>query len=123
VHYLLDGYNLAHWLAGGTDLVPEQLRTLLLEHLATRVPADALSVRIWWDVRRGTSLLGSNSYLDWCSMHFVPDADEAIIDAVWASDEPRRLLVVSADREVVGKCKQLGARVSDPGSLLGRRPR
>lgn len=121
VHYLLDGYNLAHWLAGGRDLDPAGLRDLLLRELVDRVPRDAQSVRIYWDVADPSRLLGANAYLDWCTMHSVPDADAAIIDAVWASDAPRTLVVVSGDREVVGRCKRLGAKTRAPGDLLPRR--
>ena len=121
MHYLLDGYNLAHWLAAGEDLEPLALRDLLLSRLVDRRPKDAESLRIYWDVRRPGPGIDANAYLDWCTMHNVPDADAAIIDAVWASDVPRKLVVVSRDREVVGKCRQLGARTQGPGDLLGRR--
>jgi hypothetical protein len=124
VHYLIDGYNLAHWLAQGLaqddDLDPEQLRELLLEALERRVPADAESLRIYWDVRRMHPGIPANEYLDWCTMHNVPDADAAIIDAVYDADRPQRLVVVSRDREVTGKSRQLGAKTRSPAELLGK---
>src|SRR5262245_7529207 len=53
VHYHVDGYNLAHWLAGGDDdMQPLALRKLLTAALRARVPRDAESVHVYWDVRR-----------------------------------------------------------------------
>jgi hypothetical protein len=123
VHYLIDGYNLAHWLARGEDLDPGELRELLLSRLAAKRPHDADSIRIYWDRKSSGYRLDDNIWGDWCSQHFVPDADEALIDCVYDSDAPRTLIVVSGDREVVGKSKQLGAKVLDPGGLLGSRKR
>jgi hypothetical protein len=127
VHYLIDGYNLAHWLARGDargdDLDPGDLRELLLSRLAVQRPHDAESIRIYWDRKSTGFRLDDNIWGDWCSQHFVPDADEALIDCVYDSDAPRTLTVVSGDREVVGKSKQLGARVLDAGGLLGSRRR
>ena len=53
-------------------------------------------------------------------MHNVPDADAAIIDKVYDSDNARGLCVVSLDREVTGKCKQLGAKTMRPDEFLRR---
>jgi hypothetical protein len=123
VHYHIDGYNLAHWLADDDDLQPHALRALLIGALRPRLPRDAESVHIYWDVRRPSPAIPANEYLDWCTMHNVPDADAAIIDAVADSHEPRRLVVVSRDREVTGKSRQLGARILSPSELLGPRGR
>jgi hypothetical protein len=121
MHYLLDGYNLAHWLARGDDLDPGELRDLLLSRLERQPRHDAESIRIYWDRKSTGFRLDDNIWGDAFSQHFVPDADEALIDAVYNSDAPRTLTVVSGDREVVGKSKQLGAKVLDPGGYLGRR--
>lgn len=121
MHYLIDGYNLAHWLADDDELEPAELRALLLGALARRVPADAESVHVYWDVRRPHPAIPLHEDHGFCSAHNVPDADAAIVDAVYASDAPRRLVVVSRDREVTGRSRQLGARVLAPAQLLGRR--
>ncbi len=120
MHYLLDGYNLAHWLAGDEDLRPEQLRARLLGALAGRLPGDASEVHIYWDVRRPSPMIPQNEYLPWCTLHNVPSADEAIIEAVYAASNARGLCVVSRDREVTGKSRQLGARIMAPGEFLRR---
>lgn len=122
MHYLLDGYNLAHWLAPGDhDLEPRQLRELLLGQLAGRVPGDASSVAVYWDVRNMHPGIPQRESLGWCVQHNVPDADAAIIDAVYDAARPSDCVVVSRDREVTGKSRQLGARTMQPGDLLGGR--
>ena len=110
MHYLIDGYNVAHWLAKDPDAAPAVLRAVLMRALAARRPHDAESLRIFWDVRRPDPAIPANEYLDWCTVHNVPDADAAIVDAVHGADAPARVMVVSRDREVTGRSRQLGAR-------------
>ena len=69
-------------------------------------------------MRRG--LTPPNEDLGWCRMVFVPDADEAIVDAVYDSPNARKLVVVSRDREVTGRSRQLGAKTMRPIELLPR---
>ncbi len=119
VRYLLDGYNLAHWLARDDDLRPEQLRARLLGALRPVLPRDAREVVIYWDVRTPGHPPPAE-HLPWCTLRFVRSADEAIVDAVYDADNPRDVTVVSRDREVAGRSRQLGARVLSPADLLGR---
>lgn len=122
MHYLLDGYNLAHWLAPGDhDLDAHQLRALLLAHASGRVPGDAASMAIYWDVRKMHPGIPARENMGWCVQHNVPDADAAIINAVYDAARPHECTVVSRDREVTGKSRQLGARTMSPDDLLGRR--
>lgn len=118
VRYLVDGYNLAHWLLRDDELRPEQLRAGLLRAMKGRLPRDATQVDVYWDVRRGET--PPRESLGWCTLHFVPDADEAIVDAVYASRQARGLCVVSRDREVTGRSRQLGAKVLAPAEFLER---
>lgn len=120
MHYLVDGYNLAHWLLRDDSLHPDQLRERLLAALHGRMPKDASRVDVYWDVRRPSPSIPPHVYLDWCTQHFVPDADAAIVDAVWAAGQARRMCVVSRDREVAGRSRQLGARVMAPADFLRR---
>jgi len=120
VRYLVDGYNLAHWLVRDDDLRPEQLRARLLAALKPKVPRNASEVVIYWDVRnRGPDVMERES-LSWCTLRFVSSADDAIVDAVYDAENPRDVTVVSRDREVAGKSRQLGARVLSPAEFLGR---
>jgi hypothetical protein len=120
VHYLVDGYNLAHWLARDDTLHPDQLRERLLAALRGRLPHDARKLDVYWDVRRPSPSIPPRVSLDWCTQHFVPDADEAIVDAVWGAANARGMCVVSRDREVTGKSRQLGAKVMAPADFLRR---
>jgi hypothetical protein len=120
VHYLLDGYNIAHWLLRDEDLSANELRARTLTALETALPPDAHTVEIYWDVRRPSPSIPPNEYRAWCTMHNVPDADAAIIERVYDAKNPRGLCVVSRDREVTGKCKQLGARTLAPREFLRR---
>ena len=118
MRYLVDGYNLAHWLLRDDELRPEQLRAGLLRAMKGRLPRDATQVDVYWDVRRG--LTPPRESLGWCTLHFVPNADEAIVDAVYDSPQARELCVVSRDREVTGRSRQLGAKVLAPAEFLER---
>ena len=120
MRYLLDGYNLAHWLVRDDDARPDQLRARLLAALRGSLPKDAQAVDIYWDVRRPSPMIPPNEYLDWCTMHNVPSADEAIIEAVYSAPNARAVCVVSRDREVTGKSRQLGARILAPEQFLRR---
>ena len=120
MRYLVDGYNLAHWLVRDDDLRPEQLRARLLAVLQPRVPRNASEVVIYWDVRNRAPGVLERESLPWCTLRFVSSADEAIVDAVYDAENPRDITVVSRDREVSGKSRQLGARVLSPAEFLGR---
>ena len=123
MHYLLDGYNLAHFLAGDRDLGPEALRELLLTALAGRRPRDARAITIYWDARGAWDRAPAGAYGAGFEERFVPVADDAIVDFVADSRKPRDLKVVSRDREVTGRARQLGARTGTPAELLGGSPR
>lgn len=118
MRYLVDGYNLAHWLLRDDELRPEQLRAGLLAAMKGKLPRDAAQVDVYWDVRRGET--PPRESLGWCTLHFVPDADEAIVDAVYDAKDARAVCVVSRDREVTGKSKQLGAKVLGPAEFIKR---
>jgi len=120
VRYLIDGYNLAHWLLRDDELLPEQLRARLLAVLKAQVPKNATQVDLYWDVRRPNPSVPPRESLGWCTQYNVPSADEAIIDAVYDAPNPRNLCVVSRDREVTGKSRQLGAKIMAPDQFLKR---
>ena len=48
------------------------------------------------------------------------EADDEIIDTVRHSGEPGRFLVVSNDRELTGRSRQLGATISSVAAFFGR---
>jgi hypothetical protein len=120
VRYLVDGYNLAHWLLRDDALRPEELRSRTLAAMTGKLPQNATDVVIYWDVRNRTPGVMERESLPWGQMRFVPSADDAIVDAVYEADNPRDITVVSRDREVAGRSRQLGARVLSPAEFLRR---
>ena len=120
MRYLVDGYNLAHWLVRDDTLRPEQLRARALAAMAGKLPQNATDVVIYWDVRNRTPGVMERESLPWCQMRYVSSADDAIVDAVYDAENPRDITVVSRDREVAGKSRQLGAKVLSPAEFLGR---
>jgi hypothetical protein len=52
----------------------------------------------------------------YCGRH---EADTEILEDVRHAANPRRLLVVTNDRELFGKCRQLGARIARVEDVLG----
>ena len=119
MRFLLDGYNLANWLARDPDLQPAQLRAMLRHAIRTRNVPVASSMEVYWDVRSRDPSIPANEYFDEFTAHNVPDADAAIIDAVRDAAKPSQCTVVSRDREVTGKSRQLGARIMSPKDFFG----
>jgi len=119
VIYLLDGYNVAHWLLSDQDdLLPEHLRAGLLGAIEQHHPPDAEALDVYLDVRGSQPLVPANEYRGLVTVHNVPDADAALVDRVGRAQDPRRLCVVSRDREVSGRCRQLGATTLTPGGFF-----
>ncbi len=99
---------------------PSRLRARTLAAMAGKLPQNASDVVIYWDVRNRTPGVMEGESLPWCTMRFVSSADEAIVDAVYDAPNPRDITVVSRDREVAGRSRQLGARVLSPAEFLKR---
>jgi hypothetical protein len=126
VHYHLDGYNLAHRLAyrlaeeeeDDGDMTPQELRHLLYGHLPGVIPQDAESLQVYWDVKVRDPGIPAHEYGAHWTVHNVPDADTAIIDAMYGSPDPGRQMAVSSDREVTGKSRQLGGRCMSAEDFL-----
>jgi len=53
---------------------------------------------------------------------FAPSADGWIVRRVRSSSRPSALVVVSADRQLAGRCRHAGASVLSPRDFIGRCP-
>ena len=84
-----------------------------------RRPRDADAITIYWDAKGAWERPPEGAYDAGFDQRFVPVADDAIVDRVAASRRPGRLKVVSRDREVTGRSRQLGAKTATPAELLG----
>ncbi|MDG2335913.1 MAG: NYN domain-containing protein [Myxococcota bacterium] len=53
---------------------------------------------------------------------FAPSADQWIVKRVRGSKDPGALAVVSADRQLTGRCRHAGARIVAPRDFIARCP-
>lgn len=118
VLYLVDGYNVAHWLLPDEDLTPEQLRAGVLAAIEDAVPHGAAGIEVFFDVRGPSAGVPANEYRGTVTVRNVPDADAAIIERVASAERADAFTVVSRDREVAGRSRQLGARALGPGPFF-----
>ena len=122
MHYLIDGYNYVHRAGLSRKGSLEQQRLLLSRRLRS-LTAGRHEVSIIWDARGA-----ARSQRDYAPppgpvrsvFARTETADEAILDRVRWHEDARRLCVVSDDREVTGRARQLGARVMQVGELENR---
>ncbi len=116
---LVDGHNAMHRL--GIADGPQKPRR---EEIVRRVGAIARTATVYFDAHRGTGEPQANTQMGSVRVVYCYDAeaDHEILTAVRDADDPRALLVVSDDREVTGKSRQLGARASTVADFFGRVP-
>ena len=116
------GHGMVHkYVAEAIDKLGVKDRTIFISPVGCSVFAY-----YYFDVGNSQAAHGrapDNAYGAGFEERFVAVADHAIVDAVAAASRPRGLKVVSRDREVTGRSRQLGARVAGPAELLGRRGR
>ena len=113
---LIDGHNALHALRveGATHAAQ---RAALLRFVAERTPRAT----VYFDARDAPP-----HAIDTAREHGVDvvycrhrEADAAILDEVRDSDQSGALIVVSNDREVCGRARQLGARVASVHEFFG----
>lgn len=99
---LVDGYNVAHALAGEPD-ADTRRRVEAEAARLRRLAAGPLSVVVFWD----SALDESSERIGGVDVRYVPSADEAIIAAARSSSLPA--VVVTSDRRVREACERAGA--------------
>lgn len=114
--YVVDGYNLLHALRKLHALPGEfsQARARLLELLAHVGRRESRPVRVFFDGEPGQLSPGQLDHpgvaVEFCGPG-RESADYALRQFVAEHADPRRLLVVSSDREVARVCRACGARI------------
>jgi len=113
---LIDGHNALAAL-GIRGRTHEEARGVLLR----RVAASGRAAIVFFDARNAPPGVPSSTreygvHVRYCRFR---EADAAIIEAVRGADEPGALVVVTNDREVAGRCAQLGARASGVEAFFG----
>jgi predicted RNA-binding protein with PIN domain len=110
MHYVIDGYNVAHVLFGveARSASPEEMRGALLRRLR-RYASRKRRVTAVFDGRAGGGTGRSSERSGEVEVRFAPSADEEIVEIVRRAPDPGRVRVVTRDREVAGRARQLGA--------------
>lgn len=120
--WLVDGFNVLHVvLLGGRDRSKwwtESKRQVLLGRVAHFEDTEA-ELWIVFDGRHddpvSTGAVGPRCL-------FAPSADAWLIERVGAADDPSRLAIVTADRQLAGRARSRGAQVVSPQDFLARCP-
>ncbi len=117
---LVDGHNALYalGLAGGRDHEGE--RRALLARVAAALP-EAL---VYFDGRGAPTDLPRVFRQEGVKVHYCADreADDEIFADVAHATDPRRLTVVTNDRELAARCRRAGALVVRVEDALGRAP-
>jgi predicted RNA-binding protein with PIN domain len=114
--YIVDGYNLLHACRRKPGLLPaaeHEARARLIELLSAMARRESTKARVFFDgtgsgVRAG-DLAAPGIRVTFCGP-IRESADAAILGIVEESNHPRKLTVISDDREVAQACRLAGAR-------------
>lgn len=113
---LIDGYNLL--MSGGKEIPRrsfEGLRDRLIEKVSRHCAGRQVKGEIFFDgggPLAPSSVEGAAPQSAWLTVHWVPDADAAIIKRIRATRDRTALTIVTNDREIVGEAKKRRLRVT-----------
>ena len=112
--YFLDGNNLIG-LARRTARPGEDDRAALLSEVSARLRGNRSSVRVFFDGEGRGASLGSLTVSG-----AGGSADEAILREVRRSAHPHQITVVTADRDLARRSRDLGAKAMSPSEFWSR---
>jgi hypothetical protein len=114
--YLLDGNNLIG-LVRRTDRPSDEDRQALVAELAGRLRATRARAVLFFDGPAGErgSSLGSLSVRP-----ATGSADDAILAEIRKAASPAECIVVTADRGLAGRARDLGAKICAPSEFFAR---
>ncbi|HYK41935.1 MAG TPA: NYN domain-containing protein, partial [Thermoanaerobaculia bacterium] len=112
--YFLDGNNLIG-IERRTARPGEEDRAALLSELSARLRGNRSTVRVFFDGEGRAATLGNLSVSG-----AGGSADEAILRDVERASDPRQVTVVTADRELARRCRELGAKTLAPSDFWSR---
>ncbi len=111
MHYIVDGYNLLFRLVKAPRPL-QRTRERFLKTLDDEVAEAQINVIIIFDSAEKKLAGVSRRHLEAVEVIFTSEglsADEYILEKICNSKQPKQQTVVSADRELLRKAKQLGA--------------
>jgi len=113
---LVDGHN-----ALGALRIRRKTHEAARQAVLRRVAAVAPQATVFFDAREAPRDLAESRRELGVDVYYCRrrEADQAILDAVRAADDPRELIVVTNDREVAGRATQLGAQAVGVTEFLG----
>jgi YacP-like NYN domain len=109
--YYLDGNNLIG-LARRTARPGEDDRAALLSELAARLRGNRSSLRVFFDGEGRAASLGSLTVSGTGG-----SADEAIVREIGKAADPRQITVVTGDRDLARRSRDLGAKTMTPADF------
>lgn len=113
MHYYIDGYNFL-FRVSKKKLPLEKKRDLILITLNEELEKLRLNTTIVFDSSDGLRDHASRGHLDALEIVYTTkneSADEYIFKAIENAAHPQNETVVTSDRELAGKCKQLRAKI------------
>src|SRR5262245_9309222 len=121
VRWLVDGFNVLHaGVLRGNDRRGwwrEEVRARLLERVAA-FEDDGAEL---WVVFDGP---GPGAAAEVASLRprvaFAPSADDWLLEAVREAEDPARVVIVTADRQLADRARHRGAKVVSPRAFLAR---
>ena len=115
--WLVDGYNVLHaGVLGGRDRSQWWTASRRRE-LLDRVAGFDLAAELWI-VFDGPEDPGSDLAQPGPRCVFAASADDWLVERVRRSDDPSRITVVTADRQVAGRARSRGAQIVSPADFL-----
>lgn len=113
MHYFIDGYNFLFRISQKKTSLEKQ-RDLTLHALNEEIEKLRLNVTIVFDSSEKLRDAASRGHLDALEVIYTTKqqtADDYIYKAIEDALQPQTETVVTSDRELAGKCKQLGAKI------------
>lgn len=123
--WLIDGFNVLHvGLLGGRDRSEWWTADRRAELLARVAHFDDAGAELWvvFDGPRPevADPAGADSGGERLRQVFAASADAWLVERVGAAEDPGRIAVVTADRQVAGRVRHRGAQVRSPRDFLAR---
>ncbi|MFA6119605.1 MAG: NYN domain-containing protein [Parachlamydiales bacterium] len=118
--YLIDGYNLLFRLFSSEKKIEVQ-RNLLIDFLEEKATNLNLKIQVIFDGHHQNSELPNQSYQNNIKIIYTPKdqtADDYILDKIFLSKTPSQLIIISSDKSLLQKAKQLKAQTKTVESFL-----